>query len=151
MAISPPAHIDLRALARSGKPLHVSLDTASLQALDQHELLGGDLEAHVTARELAGSLFEVDITVSGHVVVSCDRCLEELVLPVETEERLRFSAEPTDDSGVLPLHGTPERYDVVWDIYETVATALPTRRTHPEGQCDADMVERIGGTSDDEA
>lgn len=151
MATSTPAYINLRALARSGKPLHVSLDTASLQALDQHELLGGELEANVAARELAGSLFEVDITVTGHVVVSCDRCLEALELPVETQERLRLTEEETDDSGVLPLHGTPERYDVVWDIYETVATSLPLSRTHPEGQCDADMVQRIGGTSADEA
>ena len=145
MANCGTTKINLQQLARSGETQHLVLKSADFQSLEQDELLGGDVEATVRASEKAGDLFQVRIAVKGSVTVACDRCLEELVLPVDVEESILLSEEDSPNIDVLPLQGTPDSYDVVWDVYETIVTSLPLERTHPEGECSEDMLSRIHG------
>lgn len=74
-----------------------------------------------------GATVDVDCRIAGMVTVQCDRCLDELDIPVEAE----FSEVFTPDAPDL---------DLSQDIYDYVCVSLPLRRTHPEGGCNQETV-----------
>ena len=56
-------------------------------SFENSEILDAQLDIE-TSVEKSGRYVGVDCTVSGRLVVECDRCLEELVLPVDLEVKL---------------------------------------------------------------
>ena len=93
------------------------------------EILDADLE--VTA-EIANHGFTADAAcvVSGSVTVACDRCLEDLVIPVETS----FEETYTPESDELDLRQ---------DVYDYVCISLPIQRVHPEGECNQETTKYL--------
>ena len=139
--------IDLRELAKSGELKSYSLTDSFFQELDQDEIVGGTIEVGLKGRETAGNIFEVSIVIKGEVVVLCDRCLEDLTLPVDLEENIKIYAgnEETipEDEDIRILEGNGYKYDVSWDIYELTELSLPLQRVHEENQCNPDMTDRL--------
>ena len=139
--------IDLRELAKSGELKSYSLTDSFFQELDQDEIVGGTIEVGLKGRETAGNIFEVSIVIKGEVVVLCDRCLEDLTLPVDLEENIKIYAgnEETipEDEDIRILEGNGYKYDISWDIYEITELSLPLQRVHEENQCNPDMTDRL--------
>ncbi len=81
------------------------------------------------------SLFELSIEIAGSVEVDCDRSLRTFRMPVEAKRELviRFAdvGDLTDDELVFI---TPEehRLETAQWVYETIASAVPIKRLHPE-------------------
>lgn len=135
-------HIDLKATSREGKELTFSLDDAFFDSLEQNEILGGEVNVRLKVAEGAGDFFKLGICVDGTVRVECDRCLAEVVLPVHAADSFEVGdSEEGDFLRSLPAGSNV--YDTSWDIYELVVLALPARRVHGEGECDAEMAERL--------
>ena len=138
---------DLRELAKRGETQTISLTDSFFQELDQDEITGGDLQVKLNVRETAGDIFEVSIVIDGQVVVLCDRCLDELTLPVGVEDKLKIYAGNEDlipdDDDIRVLEGSGYVYDFSWDIYELAELSLPLQRVHKEGECNPEMMERL--------
>ena len=103
--------------------------------------------------ERAETLLALDVRITGHVVVACDRCLEDCRIPVDFEGRLmvRFSEEEHEyDGEVLWLVPGEDEVDLAQYIYESIVLSLPYQRVHPEGECDPDMLGRFRIVSDEE-
>ena len=103
--------------------------------------------------ERAETLLVLDVRITGHVVVACDRCLEDCRIPVDFEGRLmvRFSEEEHEyDGEVLWLVPGEDEVDLAQYIYESIVLSLPYQRVHPEGECDPDMLGRFRIVSDEE-
>ena len=83
----------------------------------------------------------------GKLVVECDRCLEPMSLPVHGECSLsaRLGEEDEDDGDLITVAENPGVLDLSWYLYEMVALGIPMRHVHPEGQCDAAIVEKLSG------
>ena len=139
--------IDLRELAKSGELKSYSLTDSFFQELDQDEIVGGTIKVGLKGRETAGNIFEVSIVIKGEVVVLCDRCLDELTLPVDVEENIKIYAgnEETipEDEDIRILEVNGYKYDISWDIYELTELSLPLQRVHEENQCNPDMTDRL--------
>lgn len=121
--------------------LDILLDDAFFASLDGSEILGGELKTNIRIREIAG-VYELWFSIVGIVKVACDRCLDEMVLPIDTKNELKVklgdSFEDTGEFVVLPEDdGT---LDLSWYIYEFVALNIPIKHVHEEGQCNKDMV-----------
>ena len=90
------------------------------------DILAADVD--VTAQVVNhGVTVDVQCSMEGTVTVLCDRCLDELELPVEAE----FSESYTPESACL---------DLSQDIYDYVCIALPLQRVHPDGQCNPETI-----------
>ena len=103
--------------------------------------------------ERAETLLALDVRITGHVVVACDRCLEDCRIPVDFEGRLmvRFSEEEHEyDGEVLWLVPGEDEVDLAQYIYESIVLSLPYQRVHPEGECNPEMLERFRIVSDSE-
>ena len=93
------------------------------------EILDADLE--VTAGIANhGLTADAACVVSGSVIVACDRCLEDLVIPVETS----FEETYTPESDELDLRQ---------DVYDYVCISLPIQRVHPEGECNQETTKYL--------
>lgn len=95
----------------------------------------------------------LEIRITGHVIVACDRCLEDCRIPIDFEGRLpvRFSDEVHEwDGEVLWLLPGENSIDLSQYVYESIVLSLPYQRVHPEGECDPDMLGRFRIVSQDE-
>ena len=104
------------------------------------EILDADLAVAVHV-EKTSRFFGVDAALNGKVKVLCDRCLEELELPVETGFRLSVkfgeNAEAADagDREIVMIPEGSQELDLSQFVYDYTCTSLPMRRVHPEGEC----------------
>ena len=98
---------------------------------ENSEVLDADLQVVVDLAYFEDSA-EVKCTIEGTVVVVCDRCLEDLTLPVET------SFELGDDEIDLGAD-----IDLRQDVYDFVCISLPMQRVHPDGECNVETVKYL--------
>ena len=93
----------------------------------------GILDADITVTALVsnhGLTIGVKAAIAGSVTVPCDRCLENLVIPVDTS----FEETYTPESDVL---------DISQEVYDYVLTFLPMVRVHPEGECNGETTKYL--------
>ena len=77
-----------------------------------------------------GLTIGVKAAIAGSVTVPCDRCLENLAIPVDTS----FEETYTPESMVL---------DISQEVYDFVLTSLPMVRVHPEGGCNSETTKYL--------
>lgn len=99
----------------------------------------------VSVRTAAGDSFRFAYHIEGQVRVVCDRCLEEVSLPVVFDDVVKVcNDDDYEDNGeAVVIPSSQLTYDMAWDIYELIDVHLPLQRVHPEGECNADMLSRF--------
>ena len=120
------------------------------EAFENAEILDADLDVSVVV-EKSGRYVGVDCEVDGELTVSCDRCLEDLKMPVETDIMLSLKfgdGESAEDhqEGEREIVFVPEgdaEYDLSQIIYDYVCLALPMQRHHEEGGCNPDALKHL--------
>ncbi len=145
--------VALREVEREAKSLNLRLSDDFFQELDQEEIVGGDIEVSVSVRTAAGGVFKFAYHISGNVRVLCDRCLEEVTIPVDCNETVKVcNDENIEDNGETVLIPSSQlTYDMAWDIYEIIDVNLPLQRIHPDGQCNPDMLSRFSIEEDSDS
>lgn len=129
------------------------LDGDFLEAIGDEELAGVQATAKVTMTK-AASMLTFDVEISGTVTVECDRCLDELPLPVDISDRLyvKFSEDEVDfDGEVMWLNPADDKIDLAEYIYETILLALPYQRVHERIEdCNQEMIAKFRIVSQEE-
>ena len=121
------------------------LDNAFFEECENEEMKGGNVDFAVEMERKERFLMFV-FRLKGEVVTWCDRCLGEMRVPVEGEERLcvRFSdTEVCDDEDVVVLPESAFEIDLSQWLYEYVAVRMPMQHVHSEGECDPATVQFI--------
>ena len=120
------------------------LDNQFFADLDAPEVQKGQVKVVLKVRKTSG-IYQLDFHTEGMVIVFCDRCLDEMEQPIDTDDRLRvklgleFSEE--DDMVVIPEE---DGYiNVAWFIYEFIALSIPMKHVHAPGKCNKDMVSKL--------
>lgn len=116
-------------------------------SFENAEILDADLDIAVRT-EKSGRYLGVDCQVSGEVTVECDRCLEDLDMPIGTNIALsvKYGEQESQDEhqeGEREIVFIPEdsaELDMSQVIYDYVCLALPMRRTHEPGGCNPDAM-----------
>lgn len=109
------------------------------------EIRGGNVKIDVEMERFEHMLM-FKFTLSGEVTTMCDRCLGDIIVPVEGEEHLcvRFSdTETTDDEDVVVLPESAFEIDLSQWLYEYVAVRIPMQHIHPDGACDPEVTKYI--------
>jgi uncharacterized metal-binding protein YceD (DUF177 family) len=90
--------------------------------------------------------FEFSFDIQGTVYVPCDRCLDDMPVEVNTQNRLfvKFGKEYAEESDEIVIIPEEEgELNVVWFIYEFVALSVPMKRVHPPGKCNKIMSSKL--------
>ena len=126
-------------------------------SFDNAEILDAQLDADVIV-EKSGRYIGVDCDVRGKVTVECDRCLDELDMPIDVEIKLSVkygmeesSEEPQPgEREVIFIPETDAEMDMSQIIYDYVCLSLPMQRTHDDGECNPEVMKKYGAPEESE-
>ena len=136
--------IDLKGLKEETASLDLSLDDDFFSALDGSQLEHGALHVSVSIRKMAG-FFELLFHTQGTVVVSCDRCLDDMDQPIDTDNKLMVKLGDTysEDDDTVIIDENEGILDVSWFIYEFIMLAIPIKHVHAPGKCNRVMTQKL--------
>ena len=142
--------IDLKSLKEEESSLEFDLGDQYFEALDDAEVKKGSLHVSVSIRKATG-FFELLFHTAGTVIIPCDRCLDDMALPVETDNRLivKLGSEYSEEDEVIVVSENEGILDMSWLIYEFVALVIPIRHVHAPGKCNAAMTKTLEELSAD--
>ncbi|MFA6873958.1 MAG: DUF177 domain-containing protein [Bacteroidaceae bacterium] len=121
----------------------IQLDDHFFSAIEATEIQKGSLTCAVKISENLGG-YELKFHTEGFVIVQCDRCLDDMQLPIVADNRLnvKFGEENVDDGDDLIVVSEEEgTLDLAWYIYEFIVLALPIQHMHKLGECNEKMYE----------
>ena len=114
------------------------------------EITEGKLNSHVELDKHSTHI-DLRIKITGFVRISCDRCLEVYLQPVDCENRLLVKLGTKwddDDPDMLTVPFDEHELDIKQYLYEFIHLSLPLQRVHPQdanGQstCNPEMLKKI--------
>lgn len=86
--------------------------------------------------------YELAFHLTGTLTLLCDRCLDELPVPVDATYDLtvKYGDDYNDESDSLLIIPQSDNYlNVAYMIYDTAVLAIPPRHVHPAGKCNKAM------------
>ena len=150
--------IPLNGWAAGEREYRWQADIKFFQKFDNADILDADVAIAAQAVK-SGHYIGVDLDVQGSVTVPCDRCLEDLTLPVEAHPAfsVKFGEEAASEDQmqegsreILFLSDSDADLDLCQVIYDYVCLALPMQRVHAEGECNPDTVRFLGHEPENE-
>ena len=120
------------------------LDNLFFAELDAPEVQKGKVDVTLKVRKTSG-VYQLNFHMEGHVVVICDRCLDEMEQPIETDDRLRvkLGAGYSEDDDMVVVPEEDGYINVAWFIYEFIALSIPMKHVHAPGKCNKEMVDKL--------
>lgn len=118
---------------RLGKQFFANMEDADVREADLRVSLV------VTHRH---ELYQLDFAIEGTVTLLCDRCLDDLVVPLEAAYSIsvKYGDDYNDDSDTLLVIPQSDNYlNVAYMLHDTVVLALPAKHVHPLGKCNRAM------------
>ena len=91
-------------------------------------------------------MFEMNFQMEGVVMVPCDRCLDDMELPIDTHNRLvvKFGKEYAEESDeVVVIPEEEGAINLAWFLYEFIALAIPMKHVHAPGKCNKAMSSKL--------
>ena len=142
--------IDLKGLTAEVTTLDFDLDNAFFNALDETEVESGSLHVSLSIRKASG-FFELLFHTVGTVDITCDRCLDLMEQPIETDNRLvvKFGSTDSEDDDTVIVDENEGILDTSWFIYEFIALAIPIQHVHAPGKCNPAMTKALEELSAD--
>lgn len=137
--------IDLRNLAPGTYTYEYKLGNTFFVDIDGDEVQKGKVQVILTLKRTSVA-FEMDFQIQGAVMVPCDRCLDDMELPVDTQNRLvvKFGKEYAEESDeVVVIPEDEGAINLAWFLYEFVALAVPMKHVHAPGKCNKAMSSKL--------
>lgn len=137
--------IDLKGLKDGDTCFSFNLGDDYFTAIDAQEVSKGDVNVELTIHRTGERYFDLDFHIAGEVTVQCDRCLDDMSLPVDTEHRLvaKFGEEYSEDDDLVTVAEDDGELDTAWFIYEFIALSLPLKHVHEPGKCNSAMIKTL--------
>ena len=118
-----------------------TLDDRFFADIDAPDIRKGHLSVRLSVRKTVGA-YLLNFHTEGVVTVACDRCLDDLDLPVDTDNALKvkLGSDFSEEEDFVTVPEEDGYIDVSWFIYEFVALSLPMKKVHAPGECNEQMM-----------
>ncbi len=123
---------------------HYKIEDTFFEQFDYSDIEGANLNLDAVL-EKSPNMITVDFKTKGTLKVMCDRCTDSFDLPIAGEDDViyKFSDQEIDDEKILTIAPNEVKIDLTAPIYEFISLLLPSRRVHPEGECNEEMLKEI--------
>ncbi|MEE4257986.1 MAG: DUF177 domain-containing protein [Bacteroidales bacterium] len=123
------------------------IDARFFESFENSEIIRADVHVDVSLERQERMLI-FNFTTRGTLVLSCDRCLGELEMPVEGTDGLivKFGQEYEEESDeIIVIPEKESHIDISTYIFEYIMLKLPIQRVHPEGEglCDPEVISKL--------
>ena len=121
-----------------------TLDNQFFADIDAPEIQRGKLKVVLNVKKSMG-VFILNFHTEGFVIVPCDRCLDDLELPVNTDDTLKvkMGLSFSEEGDVLVVPEEDGYVNVAWFIYEFIELSLPMKHVHAPGKCNKAMSSKL--------
>ena len=122
-----------------------TLDNQFFVDLDGPEVQKGKLTVELNVKKTSG-VFLLEFQTEGFVIVPCDRCLDDMELPISSSDKLmvKFGHEYAEEGDNLIVIPEEEgEINVAWFMYEFIALSIPMKHVHAPGKCNKAMTSKL--------
>lgn len=105
------------------------------------DVIDSDVAVHLYLQK-KGEAYHCRFTLCGMMHIPCDRCLDPMAHPVETEYEVTVKYGDTyadNADGVLEIPYSDTDLNVAYLLYDTLMLTIPMRHVHPSGECNKAM------------
>jgi uncharacterized metal-binding protein YceD (DUF177 family) len=153
MRVKHPYIIPFIGLKLGTHTFEFELGDAFFADFEYSEISNADFQVVVTL-EKKSTMMEVTMELTGSMQWPCDRCGETVEVPVSgTDHWVINHGEHTEngDDDIWVFGPQEFQIDIRQRLFELAHLSLPARRTHDEGDCNADVMSRMSEleTADD--
>lgn len=142
-----PFSIPVSGLRDGQHRFNFEVDHAFFAAFEDSPIEQGHLHVHLDFDKRPG-MYVLEFTIDGTVQTPCDRCLENIHLPVNAEHRLlvKFSDEERpDEAEVIYVSPDLEKLNVARYVYEFIVLSMPIIKVYDcendeNAVCNEDML-----------
>ena len=130
-------NVDLKNLSPGVHEFEYLLENKFFVDIDGDEVQKGKVKVHLTVKRTSVA-FEMNFQIEGVVMVPCDRCLDDMEIPIDTHNRLvvKFGKEYAEESDeVVVIPEDEGAINLAWFLYEFIALAIPMKHVHAPGKC----------------
>lgn len=138
--------LPLKSLPLGKQEFNYHLDGSFFNEIERSEVTSGSVDVALKVARDKEDLMELDFVCKGVITVPCDRCLDDMELPVDTDYRLTVKlGEQLDDSvdNVLEVPAHWRELDLAPIMRDTVLLTIPIMHCHDEGDCNPEMMARL--------
>ena len=137
--------IDLKNLTPGTHEFEYLLENKFFVDIDGNEVHKGHVHVQLAVKK-SSVAFELNFQIAGTVIVPCDRCLDDMDLSIETQDKLivKFGKEYAEESDEIVI--VPEEegsINIAWFLYEFIALAIPIKHVHAAGKCNKAMAAKL--------
>ncbi len=143
--------IEHKALSLGDHNFTFEVGTDLFESYNYSEIKGGECKVDIDMN-YSETMMELDVRITGEVIVECDRCLDDCAIEIEYQAPLivKICSEIGDEQGdelsdgdVIWLPQSESALDLSQYIYESIILSLPYQRVHAEGECNEEMIKRF--------
>lgn len=115
-----------------GKPFFVNMEN--------NDVRNADIDVALTV-EHRNDFYDLNFHVTGEVTVACDRCLDDLQIPIDNTYHtvVKYGDDYEDNDEYMVIPESDNYLNVAYMIYDTAVLAIPPRHVHPQGKCNRAM------------
>jgi len=124
---------------------HFVIDQHFFECFEYSEIQTGDIELDF-ALDKQSSILTLEFDFQGSAQVVCDCCATSFNLPLQGKKQLYVKFDSTtnvESDEVIVIPESSYEIDISHFIYEFITLALPVKKTHPEGACNKEIIERL--------
>ena len=137
--------VELKNLSPGVHEFEYFLENKFFVDIDGDEVQKGKVKVNLTVKRTS-MVFDMNFQLEGIVYVPCDRCLDDMELPVSTQNKLvvKFGKEYAEESEEIVIIPEEEgEINLAWFIYEFIALAIPMKHIHAPGKCNKAMSSKL--------
>ena len=137
--------VDLKNLSPGVHEFEYILENKFFVDIDGDEVQKGKVKVNLTVKRTS-MVFDMNFQLEGVVYVPCDRCLDDMDLPISAKNKLivKFGKEYAEESDEIVIIPEAEgEINLAWFIYEFIALTIPMKHVHAPGKCNKTMSSKL--------
>ena len=137
--------VDLKNLSPGVHEFEYILENKFFVDIDGDEVQKGKVKVNLTVKR-SSMVFDMNFQLEGVVYVPCDRCLDDMDLPISAKNKLivKFGKEYAEESDEIVIIPEAEgEINLAWFIYEFIALTIPMKHVHAPGKCNKAMTSKL--------
>ncbi len=137
--------LPLKSLPEGAHSFEYHLDKKFFENMESPDIHDADLHVALSVT-YKRDIYTLDFAITGTITLICDRCLDDLVMPVDTDYHInvRYGEDYNDEADDLLVIPESDNYlNVAYMLYDTVALTIPIKHVHPLGKCNRQMSQML--------